>query len=118
MVFEGAEEELDIFEAGEGKEVAADSYHFNLAQNSKGHELDLRVCIASDWSASLMSSPSSISILTGSENKTFSLPIVKELAELRPDIALFQVTTGLTLSVRYPELVYSHLANRQFPRKA
>lgn len=118
MVFEGAEEELDIFELDEGKEVAADSYHFNLAQNSKGHELDLRVCIASDWSASLMTSPSSISILTGSENKTFSLPMVKELAELRPDITLSQVTTGLTLSVRYPELVYSHLANRQSSRKA
>jgi len=109
MVFEGAEEELDIFEAEEGKAVAADAYYFNLAQNSKGHELDLRVCIASDWTTSLLASPSSIAILTGSENKTFSLAMVKELAELRPDIELSQVRTGLTLSVRYPELIYSHL---------
>ena len=117
MVFEGAEEELDIFESVDGQAIAEDSYHFNLAQNSKGHELDLRVCIASDWTSSLVTSPAKISILTGSENKTFCLSMVEELTQQRPDISLTYVQTGLTLSVRQPDLIYTHLKGL-FPASA
>ena len=106
MVFEGAESELDIFQSAEGKRIEAESYAFNLAQNSKGHELDLQVCISSDWSGYLTDSEARVSIITGSENQTFSLAMVKALQKQRGDISISAIPTGLTLSVRHPELVY------------
>jgi pimeloyl-ACP methyl ester carboxylesterase/DNA-binding CsgD family transcriptional regulator len=110
MVFEGTPDELAIFHTLGGKEVATGSYHFNLAQNSKGQELDMQVSIADDWSDLLRKVNVPLKGLVGLNNITFSPTGVHRLSSVNPEFSVRTVdNAGLTLSITHMPLCYKSM---------
>lgn len=102
MAFEGAPNDISLFYTPKGQEISESAFHFNLNQNSKGHELDLQVCIATDWSELLESINISIVALAGQQNRTFDIAAVRELTHIQPNLKLQEIKDAtLTLSVSH-----------------
>ena len=112
MVFEGSPIELSIFQTPEGKEIATSSYHFNLIQNSKGHELDKKTYVADDWSDLLKNASVPILALAGQKNTTLNIKLVRELLTVNPDIKLIEIeNAGLTLALTHADDIHKTLMN-------
>jgi pimeloyl-ACP methyl ester carboxylesterase/DNA-binding CsgD family transcriptional regulator len=110
MVFEGSPNELAIFQSVIGKEIASSSYHFNLIQNSKGHELDKKAYVSEDWSDLLAKTSVPITALAGQKNTTFNITLVRELLSINPSIRLVEIeNAGLTLALTHADDIHSAL---------
>ncbi len=110
MVFEGSPNDVKVFESETGRRLASESFHFNLLQNSKGHELDMQVGIAMDWSALLENVDVPIIALAGTNNQTFDISVVKHLKTHNPKLELREVeTASLTLAITHADEWHSTL---------
>jgi pimeloyl-ACP methyl ester carboxylesterase/DNA-binding CsgD family transcriptional regulator len=107
MAFDGAPEELEIFQTEAGREVSEKSYHFNLVQNSKGQVFDLQVGIANDWTELLKELKPPLAGLTGQRNTTFDVHSVRELTSINPNFNIkVSEMASLTLTLTETETCY------------
>lgn len=104
MVFDEAPHELPFFESPQGRTVSMSAYAFNLQQHSRGHELDMQVVVATDWTPLLSQLRLPVQVITGARNTTFPIEQVQRLTALHAPIQIQMIEdAGLTLSLTHSD---------------
>lgn len=110
MVFEEADEDRAVFHRPGLQSVSVGAFHFNLNQNSKGHELDLLTSVATDWSDLLREVDRPLVALTGQRNATFPVTDVRRLKALNPAMSMQEIEdAGLTLCLSHTDFCFESL---------